>query len=219
MVVALIGREPNPTIPPVRAFKRNPGFRITFDKLADLRSAMVEDDKAIIDSLALLNAQSRAEQASRVARKGTKRSYNIGHYVPKFLDYAKARHPREVGLTAVLTEVLPHFLTLDTVFQFDLDPDLSIDAIARRLNKAKQATIFKADKSEGLAPATQAINIARAVSLAEQRHPEDLALPAHVDRVYSVLVPATVAIQQTMFDMTYRLDDWDASLAATIADL
>jgi len=217
MAVSLLGREPNPTTAPVREFKTYPGFSVVYNNLVELRAAMVEDDKVIIGSLAKRNARVLTAQEEFVAMLGMRRSYNIRHFLPGVLLEAERRHPREEGLASVLTQVYPHIA--HTSFAPQLYDFPIIDAIARRLNKSKQATVFKLDREEGLAPATQRANIARAVTLADDILPDDSAFAAHVQQVYEVLVPATVAMQQTMFDRTYRLDDWDASLAATLSDI
>lgn len=207
MAIPLVGREPNPTSPPVREFKRYPGFRVVFDNLLQLRAAMVQDDKVIIDSLAKRNARAIAAQREFVALLGMKRSFNIEHFLPGVLEAAKRRHPKEEGLTEVLRAVYPAIALVSFAPQLYDYP--IIDAIAARLNKSKQATVFKKDPEEGLAPDTQRANIDRAVTMAEERMPFDADLVAHVQSVYEALVPATVAVQQTMFDRTYRLDDWD----------
>ncbi|MFS8160115.1 MAG: hypothetical protein ACMG6E_07880, partial [Candidatus Roizmanbacteria bacterium] len=86
----------------------------------------------------------------------------------------------------------------------------TIVAIAQRLQNVLDATLFKWDKGEGLAPAQQAINRARAMKLAKDQHPEDPGLHGVIERVYAVLVPESVAIQQNTFSRTRLLpEEWN----------
>lgn len=210
------GREPDSTSPEVRAFFRNPGFRIEYGCLDELRPAMVQDDSVIIDSLAKRRARDQAAQQEYLSIKtetfpnGFRRSFNLAFWLPDLYEVAEARHPREEGLIGVLEQVYPEIATA-TSPPVQLYDYLIIDAIAARLNKAKQATVFKYDRAEGLAPKRQATNIQTAVAIAETVLPDNQPFADHVQRVYEALVPATVAVQQTMFDRTYRLDDWDGT--------
>ncbi len=224
MSEAILGTEPNVGIPPVRAFRKRPGFSINFDTLSPLRAAMIEDDIVIVESLAKRNARDRAAQQEYLSLRteafpeGFLRRFNLAHCMPYLFAEAERRHPREEGLTSVLEQVYPEIATTTSppvqLYDYPI-----IDAIAARLNKAKQATVFKADRAEGLAPLTQAANIQRAVDMASLLLPDDPEFASQVGRVYGKLVPATVAVQQTMFDRTYRLDDWDASMAVALADI
>lgn len=210
----VLAREPDVTTSPVRAFFRNPGFRIEYGSLAELRPAMVEDDIIIIESLAKRNARARAAQQEYLETKtdlfpnGFNRSFNVSHCLPHLFAEARRRHPREEGLIDVLGHAYGEIATPASppvqLYDFPI-----IDAIAARLNKAKQATVFKEDRGEGLAPRTQRANIDRAASIAAEMLPDDPEFTEQVRRVYEALVPATVAVQQTMFDRTYLLGDWD----------
>ncbi|MDO8265722.1 MAG: hypothetical protein Q7T41_02140 [Candidatus Saccharibacteria bacterium] len=209
MLNLLIGREPDPTLPPVRDFKRNPGFRVNFANLAELRAAMINDDVMIIDLLAIRIAESRKVQEELLANNGMRRSFNVEHFMPIIVAEARKRHPYKKDLPGVIDRVYPFISTKDSAFQ---STDLEIiDGIASRLDKAKQAVVFKRDREEGLAPETQRTNIERAVSVAEQRHPDEPVLPEYVGRIYGAMVPAMVAVQQTLFPNTYLLDDWDGT--------
>jgi len=213
---ASIGKEPNPTSPAVRAFFGHPGFRIKYDCLADLRPAMVEDDVVIIESLAKRNDRGRVAEREYLAIQtdtfpnGFRRSFNLSHCLPQVFAAAQRRHPYAEGLLDVLGQVYSEIAT-PTSPPVQLYDYPIIDAIAARLNKAKQATVFKRDRAEGLAPETQKRNIERAIRIAEVTAPDDPLFAEQVGRVYAKLVPATVAIQQTMFDSTYLLDDWDGT--------
>lgn len=208
------GKEPDVTSPAVRAFYGNPGFRIKYENLTELRLAMVEDDIVIIESLAKRNQRAWAAQQEYLDLKtdtfpnGFSRSFNLSHCLPHLFAEALRRHPYEEGLVNVLGQAYSEIATPTSppvqLYDFPI-----IDAIAARLNKAKQATVFKKDRAEGLAPKTQQANIQRAISIAEGIVPDDPLFAEQVERVYSALVPATVAIQQTMLDRTYLLDDWD----------
>jgi chorismate mutase len=136
-----------------------------------------------------------------------RRSFNVAHWLSFIFEEAQRRHPREEGLLDVLGQVYPFISTPASKSQLYDYP--IIDAIAARVNKVKQAVVFKADRAEGLAPHRQKENIAKAIALAEQRLPGDTEFAAQVERVYQALVPASVAVQQTMFDRTYLIDDWD----------
>ena len=199
------GREPDPTQSEVRAFFKYPGFRIEYGCLRELRPAMVEDDKSILAALAKRNARDLIIQeeltdagvqldASVLARAAVHR-------------IADQRHPYEEGLRGVLDVAYREIAGVDSSIQLYDYPIVS--TIAARLNKAKQATVFKLDRAEGLAPQTQETNIQRAVGIAETILPGDQAFADQAERVYRALVPATVAIQQSMFNRTYLLDDWD----------
>lgn len=210
----IVRGEPNPGLPPVRAFRGYPGFDVKFRTLSTLRAAMVEDDIVIVESLAKRNARGRAAEQEYLALRtetfpdGFRRSFNLAHCMPDVFAQAQKRHPYEEGLVTVLEQVYPEIATPTSppvqLYDFPI-----IDAIAARLNKAKQATVFKADRAEGLAPLTQAANIQRAVDMASLLLPDDPEFANQVERLYGKLVSATVAVQQTMFDRTYRLDDWD----------
>ena len=214
MSADLLGREPDPTLAPVRAFFGNPGFDAKYGSLAELRPAMVKDDIIIIESLAKRNKRGRAAEheyldiITDTFPNGFRRSFNLSHCLPYVFAEATRRHPYEEGLVSVLEQVYPEIAT-ETSPPVQLYDYPIIDAIGGRLNKAKQATVFKRNRAEGLAPETQRKNIQRAVSIAEATLPDDPQFAEQVERVYAELVPATVAVQQTMFDRTYLLDDWD----------
>ncbi len=224
MSETILGTEPNVDIPPVRAFRKRPGFSINFGTLSPLRAAMIEDDIIIVESLAKRNARGRAADQEYLSLRtdtfpdGFRRHFNLAHCMPYLFAEAERRHPREEGLIGVLEQVYPEIAT-PTSPPVQLYDYPIIDAIAARLNKAKQATVFKADRAEGLAPLTQAANIQRAVDMASLMQHDDPEFASQVERLYGKLVPATVAVQQTMFDRTYRLDDWDASMAAALVDV
>ena len=210
----VLAREPDVTTPAVRTFFRNPGFRIEYGSLAELRPAMVEDDIVIIESLAKRNARARAAQQEYLEIKtdmvpnGFSRSFNLSHCLPYLFAEARRRHPHEEGLVDVLGQAYSEIATpaFPPVQLYDYP---IIDAIAARLNKAKQATVFKEDRAEGLAPKTQKANIQRASDIAAEMLPDDPQFVEQVRRVYEALVPATVAVQQSMFNRTYLLSDWD----------
>ncbi len=205
MSALLLGREPSPTRSAVRAFFGNPGMRIKYDCLQELRPAMVEDDKSILSALAKRNARD-------IAIRGELTAADV-QLEPSFLAIAAVhriadeRHPYEAGLHDLLDAVYPVITGNDSSIQLYDYPIVS--GIAARLNKSKQAIVFKVDRAEGLAPQTQASNIRRAVSIAESILPGNQVFVDQVERMYQILVPATVAIQQTMFDRTYLLGDWD----------
>lgn len=206
MSEAIVGKEPDPTQGPVRAFRGNPGFRIMFGSLIELRPAMVKDDVVIVDSLASRKARDEAIRLE-FAASGVD-PWPDGLARTRVHDIADRRHPYEEGLHGILELVYPEIAGSTSLVQLYDYPIVS--AIAARLNKAKQATVFKRDREEGLAPQTQRTNIERAVALADTRYPDDPEFAEQVRSIYEVLVPATVAVQQTMFDRTYLLDDWDA---------
>jgi hypothetical protein len=205
MISNSIGTEPNPQSPPVREFFRNPGFRIEYANLEELRPAMVEDDKIIISSLVKRNERDLAICVELASSNFQPDESNLAIFAVHRI--ADERHPYEHGLHQVLERVYTEIagdMSLIQLYDYPI-----VSAIAARLNKSKQATVFKRDRAEGLAPQTQATNIQRAVTIAETIITGDQLFADQVRNVYEALVPATVAIQQTMFDKTYLIDDWD----------
>jgi hypothetical protein len=166
---------------------------------------MVGDDLAIIDNI----ANRRRRDALIVEELAT-----LGATVrPE--DTARRVVPEELQRRYRFTRGLKDLTELVEAVYVELAPEASsfqlydmpiMDAIASRLGKVRFATLFKKTKSEGIAPAQQELNIARAVELAQARHPEDEGLPEVVGRVYGVLVPASVAIQQSEFANTMITD-------------
>lgn len=198
----VIGKEPDIYKPAVRAFYKNPGFRVEFETLAELRPAMVLDDIKIIDALA-----NRQRRDALIRQELEAAGVEPIPALDTVLKEVARRYPYEFGLVELLQAVYPTIA--DETSQFQLYDLVLIEAVAARLNKAKQATVFKEDREEGLAPKRQAANKANAVAMAQLRYPDDLDLEDSVRDFYAVLVPATVAIQQQMFDKTYLLGDWD----------
>ncbi len=201
------GREPDPTLDAVRAFRSYPGFDVRFASLEELRPAMVQNDIQIIDALAnrrrrgAAAAAEASEAESEIAWSDSVLAINA------VLEISDARYPDAHGLKGLLSQVYPEISAEYPLVQLYDYP--IVDGIASRLNKALQATVFKRDRAEGLAPQTQIANQERAVSMAQERHPSDPGLSEQVGDIYAILVPATVAVQQEMFDRTYLLDDWD----------
>ena len=198
----VIGKEPDIYKPAVRAFYKNPGFRVEFETLAELRPAMVLDDIKIIDALA-----NRQRRDALIRQELEAAGVEPIPALDTVLKEVARRYPYEFGLVELLQAVYPTIA--DETSQFQLYDLVLIEAVAARLNKAKQATVFKEDREEGLAPTRQAATKANAVAMAQLRYPDDLDLEDSVRDFYAVLVPATVAIQQQMFDKTYLLGDWD----------
>lgn len=166
---------------------------------------MVDNDRSILAALAKRNARDLIIQ-EELADAGLQldASFLARAAVHRIADM---RHPYEEGLDDLLDAVYHEIAGVDSSVQLYDYPIVS--GIAARLNKAKQATVFKLDRAEGIAPQTQETNIQRAVDIAGTILPSDQAFADQAERVYRALVPATVAIQQSMFDRTYLLADWD----------
>ncbi|MES2182696.1 MAG: hypothetical protein V4493_11440 [Pseudomonadota bacterium] len=197
----MIGKEPDPFAPPVRAFFGP--IRVPFANLDELRKSMVNDDKILIQSIgARLIDDFWLESVE---------SENSARTLIGPMTESKHRYKILAGLQSLVTEVYTA-IAPETSPISELDTSI-IDSIASRTRKAMMATVFKLDKDEGVAPDQQARNRARAVAIAEEEiadgHPHEARLPQVVGEVYEILVPGTVALQQKMFDQTYRLDDWD----------
>jgi hypothetical protein len=207
----VIGREADPFSPRVRKFFDN--RHVPYRNLTELRSAMVEDDKKFISFIGsrmiedywlepvtepLESARSKVGELAKTARAGTNRFPELVNAV--FAVLASETSPLIGGI----------------------DPAI-IDILAERTNKAMLATAFKYDRGEGIAPAQQALNQARAVQIAQE--PSNALPPGYgylatkVHDVYGVLVPKTAnELQQDMFSQTC-IDDWDAGLAGAFRDL
>ncbi len=155
----ITGKEPNPTAGPVREFKFGP--RCPYTNLQEIRDAMVEDDLTIIDNIAnrrrrdALIVEELASYGAAVRPEDTAR-----RVVPKELKRRYAFTRGLKGLEGLVEAVYVELAPESSSFQLYDIPIMH--AIASRLEKVKFATLFKKTKAEGIAPAQQALNIARA---------------------------------------------------------
>ncbi len=205
-------REPNPTDPQRREFLDR--RRMPYGNLLQIRAAMVRDDIRLIDGIAnrrrrdALIVAEFAELGARIDENSYARN--------RVADIVEKRYPQERGLLGLVEVVYLQIAPEESAIQ--LYDFAVVDALAARLQKAKLATAFKWDKGEGIAPATQARNIERAIGLATERHPEDPGLPAIVGDAYTALMPHTVAIQQEEFELTRIIPDYLYDFGALIPE-
>ena len=205
-------REPSPTDPQRREFLDR--RRVPYGNLQQIRDAMVRDDIRLIDGIANRRRRDALAVAERAAVGVTVDASDYARH--RVADIVEQRYPQERGLLGLVEVVYVQITPEDSVIQLYDYP--IVDALAARLQKAKFATAFKWDKGEGIAPAQQARNIERAVSLATERHPEDPGLQPVVGDAYRALVPHTVAIQQEEFALTQIIPDYLYDFGALIPD-
>lgn len=207
----IVGKEPDPLSSRVRKFHDN--RHIPYRNLAELRRAMVADDRQLISFIG--SRMVEAHGIEPVADPTESARYTA----QELARTARAGTPRFPELVSVVYEVLADSMSPHIP---EVDPRI-VGTLADRTYKAMLATAFKYDRGEGIAPAQQALNQARAVQIAQESEiaiPEEYGdLAAVVHEVYGVLVPKTAnELQQGMFNAT-SIDDWDASMAAALRDV
>ena len=218
----IIGREPGPFDPPKRAFfDARP---IPYANLTEIRAAMIEDDKRLIERLgARVMEDHWLEPVTDLSRSAHSQ---VGQL-------AELARPRHAGFPELVVAVYGVLATETSPLINEIDAEV-IRIIADRTEKAMLATAFKLDKGEGIAPDQQVKNQTRAREIAESEEcsiPEGYGdFPGLVYDIYGVLVPGTAnRLQQAMFAETYLLaphysgdaagDDWDECLAHAFRDL
>jgi len=211
MSTGIVGKEPNPFGPRVRKFLDN--RHIPYRNLSEIRAAMVGDDKLIIGFIGSRIMEDHwlepVTDLSRSARN------NVGRM-------AENARPGHIGFPR-LVEAVYGVIAPETSPIIDAIDHAIVTTIASRTGKAMLATVYKYDQGEGIAPAQQAINQARAVKIAKE---PEFTLPAGytelapvVHDAYGILVPGTANdLQQAMFRETC-IDDWDAALSDAFRDL
>lgn len=207
----VIGKDPDPFSSRVRKFHDN--RHIPYRNLNKLRQAMVIDDRRLISFIGMRMMEDYwLERVADTAESAKHKALELSVA-------SRAGTPRFPELVGVVFEVLadstsPHIPVIDQGI---------VDVLASRTYKAMLATVFKYDRGEGIAPAQQALNQARAVGISQEPDytiPEGYGdLSAVVHEVYGVLVPKTAnELQQGMFSETV-IDDWDASMADALRDV
>lgn len=193
----IIGSEPNALTAPVRT-SIDGSIQTAFPSLNELRADMVIHDEAIIDGIAARRiALGEILAWEGVIHDNTARSAAVARAIELHPDVPEL--PELVG--AVYSEVARE---PSPALPYD---EAVVDAVAGRLRDVVQATLFKLNLSEGLAPEQQVRNRAKAMEMAMSRHPTDKGLPGVIERLYAVLVPRSVAIQQTKFPLTRLLSE------------
>jgi len=196
----IIGLEPANTLgSPVREYLD--GRDAAFSSLLEIRDAMRLDDILIIGGI----AGRRQKKIPLLGANADHKFSTSGSLTAQAADLARYLFPDQPDLPDLIAVVYREIASASSVLDL-ADVDI-IRAISARVNKAKQATLFKWNKEEGIAPGQQAKNRAKAVEVARTEYPDDTELPDIIDRVYKGLVRGTVALQQDEFARTRHLPE------------
>ncbi len=210
MSEVLITKEPNPEA----LFCRRFGIELPeYRYLGEVRDEIDLIEPQLIDVLA--EHKSAMDTPKMVNLKNELSLVRIADIRLGQLDYlqtlAKPLNPGLSGFEDLVEMVFRQMVETEEVVRYDFrrSPEREqrlITLLSDRCRLVRQAAFFKRNLDESSAPERQARNIANARSLASAYEGLD-GFEDYVEGVYSVLVPASVALQHRFWKQTSRVSN------------